>query len=247
MSGASVRSVVLVGPDGEPVPCLLAEPPRAGAQPSSAGSGVLLVHDLLGPGEDMARVAERLADAGHVVLVPGYFGPGLLLPCVARAVRSLRRGSGEQFGRLQAAWEHLGSLSVVDPARRGVVGFCLGGGFALLWASRSDARSVATFYGDVPKDIRALRGIPPCVAGYGGRDRVFAPQGRRLVRHLEELGVEHDVVEYPDAGHAYMNRHDHVLMRLSALGPTRAGYDERAAEDSWRRLLAFLSTHLAPA
>lgn len=242
--GATVRRVEVPGPGGSVLPCLLAEP--GGPPPSSGGPGLLLVHDIVGLSEDAERIAGRLADSGYTVLVPDHLGPGMLVPCVVRAVASLRRGSGEGFDRLAAGWDHLGTLPGVDPARRAVVGFCLGGGFALLWAARSDARAVAAFYGDVPTDAEALSGIPPCVAGYGGRDLVFARQGRRLRRHLESLGVEHDLKEYPHAGHAYMNRHDNLLMRLSAIGPMRSRYDEDAAEDSWTRMLGFLETHLGP-
>jgi carboxymethylenebutenolidase len=239
-AGSDVRRIEVPTPDGA-LPTLVASP-RLDATP---GPGLLLVHDVLGLSDDVSAISRRLAGDGFVVSVPGYFGEGRLVPCVVRAMRTLRRGHGPHFARLQAAWDHLRSLPEVDPDRIGVVGFCLGGGFALLWGARADATAVACFYGDVPRDPDALRGLPPCVAGYGGRDLVFARQGRRLRSHLERLGVEHDVVEYPAAGHAYLNRHDHLLMRLSGWGPTRAGYDPAAAEDSWQRMLSFFAVHLA--
>jgi carboxymethylenebutenolidase len=126
----------------------------------------------------------------------------------------------------------------------GVAGFCMGGGFALLYAARAPLGAAATFYGDVPKRADDLRGVCPIVAGYGGRDRIFAEPGRRLDRLLAELDVERDVVHYPDAGHSYMNRHTGLLAHMGAVTPMRAGYDEAAAEDSWRRMLAFFARHL---
>lgn len=237
---SEVERVSIATDDGTPVPALLARP-RTAAQP---GPGVLVVHDLLGLSADMERIAARFAQEGYVALVPDFFGPGARLPCVVRAVASLRRGGGAPFERLRAAHDHLAGLAEVDPARTGVVGFCIGGGFAVLYAPRSDARAVATFYGDVPRSAEPLRGIPPCVAGYGGRDRIFAPQGRRLAGHLTELGVEHDVKEYPRAGHAYLNQHTGVLVRVAAHSPMAAGFDPEAAADSWDRMLGFFARHL---
>ena len=59
----------------------------------------------------------------------------------------------------------------------------------------------AAFYGEVPDE---LDGVCPVVAGYGARDRVYGEHGQRLERRLEALGVAHDVVTYPDAGHSFM-------------------------------------------
>lgn len=45
----------------------------------------------------------------------------------------------------------------------------------------------------------ALRGACPVVASYGARDRALRGAAGRLEEALVEVGVEHDVVEYPDA------------------------------------------------
>ena len=53
---------------------------------------------------------------------------------------------------------------------------------------------------------------------------------------------------YDEAGHSYMNsymsRHLKWMMALAPFTPLRARYDETAAEDSWRRMLAFFRAHL---
>jgi dienelactone hydrolase len=42
-----------------------------------------------------------------------------------------------------------------------------------------------------------------------------------------------------------MNRHGGVTATVERLLPTHGGYDAQAAEDSWRRMLAFFERHLA--
>ncbi len=74
---------------------------------------------------------------------------------------------------------------------------------------------------------------------------VFARKAAVLKSHLEELGVPHDIKVSNDAGHSYMSKHPKWMMALAPLTPLKAHYNEAAAEDSWRRMLAFFETHLA--
>jgi carboxymethylenebutenolidase len=42
------------------------------------------------------------------------------------------------------------------------------------------------------------------VASYGGRDRTLVGAADRLEAALSDAGVDHDVKEYPDAGHGFL-------------------------------------------
>lgn len=229
---------------GTPMRAHLARPEPAGAP----RPGLLVLHEIFGLNDDIRRIAARFAAHGYVALAPDlYDGRGARLLCMVRLFRALRAGEGQAFRDLEAARVQLAARPEVDASRIGVVGFCLGGGFALLYAARASLRVAAPYYGEVPKRAQALAGICPVVAGFGGRDRVFGPQGARLERHLVELGVPHDVRVYPDAGHSFMSQHPPGPMKtLGALGPMKVGYDEAAAEDSWRRMLAFFGEHMGP-
>jgi carboxymethylenebutenolidase len=97
---------------------------------------------------------------------------------------------------------------------------------------------------------RFLAGACPIVASYGARDRANRGTASRLGQALQALGVDHDVKEYPGAGHAFLNDHDSagdpnpvifVVMGKFA-GPS--GYHEPSARDARRRIVAFFRAHL---
>jgi carboxymethylenebutenolidase len=119
----------------------------------------------------------------------------------------------------------------------------MGGGFALMLAPRG-FDVAAPNYGPLPQDPEeVLRGACPVVASYGGRDRGLQGAAARLETVLADLGVPHDVKEYPDAGHSFLNRHNAgpfgVLEKVAGLA-----YHHPSAEDAWARILRFLDTHL---
>ena len=217
------------------------------ARPASPAPrpAVIVIHEIFGLNDDIRRIAGRIADLGWVALAPDLYdteGPRVL--CVLRAMLALRRREGPAFADLEAARTWLAARPEVDPRRTGVIGFCMGGGFALLYAVRAPLGAAGVFYGDVPSTADELRGVCPVVGGYGERDRLFAGEGRRLGTLLTELGVPHDVRIYPDAGHSYMSRHEGLLATLAAWGPMKVGWNRDAEEDSWRRVEALFRTHL---
>lgn len=119
----------------------------------------------------------------------------------------------------------------------------MGGGFALLTAARGFHAS-APNYAHLPKDLDGvLRGACPVVASYGAKDKTLRGTAAKLRGGLERAGVEHDVHEYPDAGHSFLNRHDlgpgGALLRVAGIG-----YHEPSAEDAWGRILRFFEAHL---
>ena len=66
-------------------------------------------------------------------------------------------------------------------------------------------------------------------------------------RALSAAGVDHDVKEYPDAGHSFINNHDRadVSTLFVVMGKiTGAKYHEPSAQDARRRIVSFFNTHL---
>jgi carboxymethylenebutenolidase len=216
----------------------LAVPPVGGGP----WPGVVVVHEIFGLTDDTRQQADRLAAAGYLALAPDLFTAGGALRCVRATLQALTRGQGPAFGDLEAARGALADRPDCT-GRVGVIGFCMGGGFALLTAPRGFDVS-APNYGPLPDDLDdALQGACPVVASYGGRDRSLPGAAEKLEAALTRLGVEHDVREYPAAGHSFLNRHNGgPLVPLARIGGV--GYHHPSAEDAWGRILRFFDTHL---
>jgi len=216
--------------------------PDSGAAPRP---GVVVIHELLGLNDDIRRITRRFADSGYVAVAPDLFaGLGPMPICIVRTFAALRQGGGSVLEAIEASRAWLAERPEADASKIGVAGFCMGGGFALLMGAESKVAVAATFYGDVPDSADDLRDACPVIAGYGGRDRLFANSGRRLKRLLDDVGVSNDVKIYDDAGHGFMSHHSGLVARIGAVSPLHTGYNEPAAEDSWSRMLGFFAQHL---
>jgi carboxymethylenebutenolidase len=216
---------------------------------SRRGAAVIVIHELFGLNDDIRSIASRFADEGYVAIAPDFMnGLGGQPLCIVRFARGLNQiGVGRPYRQLSAVRAWLAARPEVDDSRIGVAGFCIGGGLALLYAATADdVAVVAPFYAPVPADAEArLARVCPVVASYGRRDRFFGSMADRLEATLTATGIDHDVKSYPEAGHSFMNRHGGIAGWLGARIPMRAGYEPRAADDAWHRVLAFFDRYLA--
>jgi carboxymethylenebutenolidase len=209
--------------------------------------GVVMLHEAFGIDDVMRRHAARLAGFGYVVAVPDLLGEGWWLRCIRATFQAFQARAGKPFELIESCRRRL----LADPGcteRVGVIGFCLGGGFALLSAGDGFA-ACAVNYGQIPDDIDVLAETAcPIVASYGGRDGLVKDVPR-LTAAFRAHRVPHDVEVYPSAGHSFLNdAYNGPLPFRTVLRPVlklaHAGPEPIAAADAWRRIEEFFAEHL---
>jgi carboxymethylenebutenolidase len=213
---------------------------------SGGGPGVVVIQEWWGLVPHITDVCDRFAAAGFVALAPDlYHGETTTEP--------------DEAGKLmmalnleQAAKDMAGAITRVqtDPQTRGddvgVIGFCMGGGFALMAAVDRGFDAASSNYGYLPNDEDALLRACPVVGSYGARDGSLKGAAAKLEAVLERGGIPHDVKEYPDAGHAFLNdaQSGPLVARLLTRRVLGAGPEPASAADAWKRIDAFFGEHL---
>lgn len=231
-SDIHMETVVVPRPDSSsrPMEAYLARPAGSGSFP-----GVVVIHEIFGLNNNIRDITRRFAREGYIALAIDLFSGSNRALCLMRAfygmlVRPLDNG---MVAELQGTLHYLRHVPGVDGKRVGVIGFCMGGGYALQLACKQDGdlKAASVFYGINPRPLEAVARACPIVGSYPEKD-FTAPAAQKLEPMLTRYNIPHDIKIYPNAQHAFFN-------------DQRKAYDAQAAADSWRRTLAFFEQHLA--
>ena len=209
--------------------------------------GVLIVHDALGVTTDLRHQAEWLAGAGFLAVAPDLYHAGGRRRCLFPTMRQAMDPTSELYRDLELARTWLADRDDCT-GRIGVIGFCLGGGIALVLAGEPGYAAASANYGGLPADAEQVLGRAcPVIGSYGAQDPTLREAPEQLRRILADAGVDHEVDVYPEAGHSFLNDHDPAEVPRWAVvvgAMSRSAHHEPSARQARRRIEAFLDRHL---
>lgn len=206
--------------------------------------GVVVIFDVLGMTKDLRNHTDWLASEGFLAVAPNLFFEGKAR-CIRNMVLDFAKGSGPTFEQMESVRSWLASHPRCN-GKVGIIGFCLGGGFALTFAANRGFSAASANYGRLPQNYeQLLKDACPIVGSYGGKDFQLVDAAEKLETVLTANNVPHDIKEYPEAGHSFMNNHsDEPFISRIALKALQANYHEPSANDAKRRIVEFFNTHL---
>jgi carboxymethylenebutenolidase len=200
--------------------------------------GVLVIQEWWGLVDQITRTCDRFAEAGLTALATDlYHGTAVPLTEPDEAAKQMMAiEMGEAARQLSGSVDELRRRT--GASKVGVVGFCMGGGLALVLATqRPDAvAAVVPAYGVIPwpdarPDYSKLQAV---VEGHVAElDGSFPPAAAdALVAELTALGKTASFFHYPGVDHAFFNEDRPEV------------YDAAAAALLWDRTVAFLRAQL---
>jgi carboxymethylenebutenolidase len=208
------------------------------AEGPKGSTGVVIIQEWWGLVPQIEAMCDRFAEAGLTALAPDLYG-GTQVPLdepdkAGQAMMELR--VDDAAAQLSGAVDEL--VRRTGRARVGVVGYCMGGGLALVLGSkRPDAvGAVIPCYGVHPwadghPDYTSMSAAVQIHCA--GLDTFFTPAAaKQLADELAGQGLEVEYHLYEGANHAFANEDRPEV------------YDRDAATTMFDRSVAFLNAHL---
>jgi carboxymethylenebutenolidase len=194
----------------------------------SSKVGVILVHEIFGLDEYIDSVAGKLSKEGYWTAAVDLFR--------GNHPKSLEEGmkqrsalkDSEILDALESGQDLLRG-KIGGNATVGSMGFCMGGGIALLGACHLDLGFCVDYYGLI-EDAEMVKGVRgPIVLMLASEDPRVTPWAfQNLLPAATKYQKRVDVHLYPNARHAFHR-------------PNWEGHNAEAARDAWEKTLLFLS------
>ena len=240
-TGLDIFDLRIPVPQGN-MPAYIAAPKKAGKLAT-----IIVVPEVFGMHEYQKDIARRLANAGYfAVTYDPFFRKGDLskMADIKRVVGLANSLDDYQMlGDLDALVEFLEKQKRVNAKKIGITGMCRGGRTVWMYAAHSNKlKAAVSWYGSMDELPPAMPRTPidiadslkaPVLGLYGGADSgIPVEMVERMRAGLLAFGKDKEsmIHVYPDTPHAF-----HADYR-----PT---YRKEAAEDGWKRMLAWFKKH----
>lgn len=213
------------------------------------GPALLVIQEAFGVNSHIRHVCQRLSAHGYVALAPelfhrtgtgvelGYTDMSLVMPHFSKLTNV-----GIEMD-IRAGLATLRADPRVDPARVGVIGFCVGGFSTYLAAARTDAAAFVSFYGG--GILRARPGIAleplidetpqisrPIMLLFGGTDQSIPAEDIQAIEDaLTRHDKTHEIVTLPEGGHGFAC-------------DERAAFHQASNDEAWRLTYEWLERTL---
>ena len=238
--GLETGELKVPGLNGSLIPVYFAAPKKAGRYAT-----ILVIPEIWGAHEHIKDVARRLAKVGYFAVVTEPYsriGDLTKLTEFKEVIAGANQLTDEQcFADLDATVKWLAGQAKADVNRLGITGFCRGGRTTWMYTAHNpQIKAGVAWYGGLNPAPPAMPLTPveiasqlksPVLGLYGGADQGI-PQAAldRLTAALAAAGKEKEsmIHVYPGMPHAF-----HADYRPS--------YRKEAAEDGWKRMLAWFT------
>jgi len=240
--GITARDIQLSS-GGATIPAYDARPEAAGRYPV-----VVVISGFTGNSEQHKDVVRRFAQAGYYAIAPELYSRegGMQGKNFTEMGQIAGRVTRAQYlGDIRAAADYAKQQSWARADRLGVTGFCGGGALTLHTAAEYPGVTAAVpWYGQVKRVYSDAPGVDafslvgrikaPVLGLYGDADPgIPSADVRSFEAELRRAGNPSvEFILYPDAPHAFFSDDRPQV------------YKKEAAEDAWKRCLAFLGRHL---
>ena len=209
----------------------LAKPAGNGPWPA-----VIVIQEWWGLDAQTKSIADRFASIGYLAFAPDlYHGELAQLGDRDTASKLAQKYVPSALEDLKNLFDALKKHPDCT-GKIGSVGFCFGGRMSLALGIARPLDAVCTFYGGGMQTIfeQLRQHLKSPVLGLFGDADVSIPVGtiEEFDKLLAETGVEHEVIVYPNSGHAFFRDSDPKV------------YKPEASKDAWERVTKFFEKYL---
>jgi carboxymethylenebutenolidase len=201
----------------------------------SRAPAVIVIHEIFGLTDWEPTVADRLAKAGYVAILPDLLSSKYgRTPAAADSGRKLVSDLEPEriTADLDAVYAYVNGLPAVDGGKVGTIGFCWGGAQSFRYATDNpNLKAAVVCYGSAPDSAAVKRIKAPVLGIYGENDARITGALPEVTAQMQSAGKTFTPEVFPGTGHGFLK-------------PGREGSDGPQVEKAWKRILEFYRARL---